>query len=91
MTRRIAQTIGQANDLIHSDLGGAIDILQKELPSIDPRAIVRAMERDKDVFPRGGAMSARMWENAGKVGRTLRLIKFDASAAAGELWTNKFQ
>ena len=74
-TRRIAQTIGQANDLIHSNLGDVIDILKGEFPKIDPVAIERAMARDQDAFPRGARMSTQMWENGIKVAAAMKTVK----------------
>jgi NitT/TauT family transport system substrate-binding protein len=86
----IAKSVGQANDFIQSDFAEAVDLLKAEFPKIDGRAILRSMERDRGTFPRGGRMTASMWENAIKAAKSMRAVKTPATAAEGELWTNKF-
>jgi NitT/TauT family transport system substrate-binding protein len=90
LVRRVAQTFGDANDLLHSKFGETIDVLKKQFPRIPPLAIERAMERARDAYPRGGRMTERMWENNIKVALALKMIPAAVSAKEGEIWTNKF-
>jgi ABC-type nitrate/sulfonate/bicarbonate transport system substrate-binding protein len=90
MTSRIGRTLGQANDLIHSNFGEVVDILRSEFPKIDPRAIERSMERDKDSFPQGARMTETMWHNGIVVSSALKTIKNSPPEREGEFWTNKF-
>jgi NitT/TauT family transport system substrate-binding protein len=90
LVRRIAQTFGEANDMIHNKFGATIDLLKKQFPKIPPLAIERAMERARNGYPRGGKMTAKMWENNIKVAVTLKMIPAALPAKEGELWTNKF-
>ena len=88
--RRIAQSIGEANDLIHSHLGEAIDLLKAHYPRIDPRAIERAMQRDQAAFPRGARMSPAMWRNGFEMARSMQTVKNVPPLEEGQFWTNKF-
>lgn len=88
--RGIARSIGEANDFIQTNFSEALDMLKAEFPKIDGRAIVRSMERDRTSFPRGGLMTASMWENGIKVAKSMRTVKTTPTAAEGEIWTNKF-
>jgi NitT/TauT family transport system substrate-binding protein len=91
VVRRIAQTIGQANDMFHTRFGEAVDILKQYSPSIPGQAIERALERAKNSYPRGGRMTTAMWENNMKVSLDLKMIPAAIPTQEGELWTNKFQ
>jgi len=90
LVRRVAQTFGEANDMIHTKFGETIDLLKKQFPRIPPLAIERAMERARDGYPKGGRMTTKMWENNIKVALALKMIPAAAPAKEGELWTNKF-
>jgi NitT/TauT family transport system substrate-binding protein len=90
LVRRIAQTLGEANDMFHSKFGATVDLLKKEFPKIPPLAIERALERARDGYPKGGRMTEKMWENNIKVATALHMIPKTISAKEGELWTNKF-
>jgi NitT/TauT family transport system substrate-binding protein len=90
LIRRVAQTLGEANDMFHTKFGETVDILKKKFPRIPPLAIERALERARDGYPKGGRMTTRMWENNIKVALALGMITSAPSAKEGELWTNKF-
>lgn len=90
LVRRIAQTLGQANDMFHTAFGEAVDILKQVSPNIPPKAIERALERARDSYPRGGRMTVAMWENNIKVAMDLKMISSPVPSREGELWTNKY-
>jgi NitT/TauT family transport system substrate-binding protein len=90
LVRRIAHTLGQANDMFHTRFGEAVDILKKLSPSIPGKAIESALARARNSYPRGGRMSKTMWENNIKVAVDLKMISNPLPTAEGELWTNKF-
>lgn len=90
VVRRIAQTLGQGNDLFHDQFGTVVDLMKKQYPGVPAKALERALERDKDSFPRGGRMTQAMWDNNVKVSVESKLIPSAFSTAEGEMWTNKF-
>lgn len=90
LVRRIAQTLGQANDMFHTRFGDAVDVLKKMSPNIPGKAIESALERAKASYPAGGRMTTTMWENNIKVAVDLKMISKPLSAQEGEMWTNKF-
>jgi NitT/TauT family transport system substrate-binding protein len=88
--RRIAQTLGQANDLFATNFGQAVDILKQQFSSVPAKAIERALERDRGSYPRGCRMTAAMWENNIKVAAETKMISSHLPTQEGTLWTNKF-
>ena len=90
VVRRIAQTLGQANDMVHTNFGEAVDILKQLSPNIPAKATERALERARDCYPRGGRMTTTMWENNIKVAVDLKMVSSAIPSREGELWTNKF-
>jgi NitT/TauT family transport system substrate-binding protein len=90
VVRRIAQTLGQGNDMFHTNFGEAVDILKQLSPNIPAKATERALERARDSYPRGGRMTTTMWENNIKVAVDLKMISSAIPSREGELWTNKF-
>ena len=88
--RRIARTIGQANDLIRNDFDQAVVEMQAQFPRINPQAIKRAMTRDLAAVPAGGRMSETMWANGYKCAAAMKSIKATPPLAEGGFWTNKF-
>jgi NitT/TauT family transport system substrate-binding protein len=90
VVRRIAQTLGQANDMFHTNFGEAVDILKQLSPNIPAKATERALERARDCYPRGGRMTTTMWENNIKVAVDLKMVSSAIPSREGELWTNKF-
>ncbi len=88
--RRIAQSIGQANDLVHSNFGEAVDALKAAFPRLNPKAVERTMERDREAFSRGGRMSETMWANAFKVAGAMKMVTNLPPVAEGQFWTNRF-
>jgi ABC-type nitrate/sulfonate/bicarbonate transport system substrate-binding protein len=90
IVRRVAQTLGQANDMFTSRFGEAVDILKKQFASVPAKAMEKALERDRDSYPPGCRMTATMWENNIKVALDTKMITTTLSAREGEMWTNKF-
>jgi NitT/TauT family transport system substrate-binding protein len=90
LVRRIAQTLGQANDMFYTRFGEAVDILKQASPNIPGKAIETALERAKDSYPRGGRMTTAMWQNNIKVAVDLKMISTALPTREGEMWTNKF-
>jgi NitT/TauT family transport system substrate-binding protein len=90
LVRRIAQTLGQANDVFHTDFGKAVDVLKALNANIPAKAVERALERARDGYPRGGRMTAAMWDNNIKVAVDTKMISTPVSSKEGDLWTNKF-
>ena len=88
--RRIARTIGQANDLIRNDFDQAVVEMQAQFPRINPQAIKRAMTRDLEAVPAGGRMSETMWANGYKCAAAMKSIKATPPLAEGGFWTNRF-
>ena len=90
VVRRIAQTLGQANDMFHTNFGQTVEILKQLSPNIPAQAIERALQRARDSYPRGGRMTTAMWENNIKVAVDLKMVSSAGPSREGELWTNKF-
>jgi ABC-type nitrate/sulfonate/bicarbonate transport system substrate-binding protein len=90
LVRRIAQTLGEANDMFATKFGEAVDILRLQFPTVPAMALERALERDRDTYPRGCRMTPLMWENNIKVALDVRLITTSLPTQEGELWTNRF-
>ncbi len=90
IARRIAQTIGRANDVLHTNFGEAFDIARKDFPNIDPKALERSLQRDRDSYPQGARMTERMWSNLIKVASDTKMISSAIPSTEGVLWTNKF-
>ncbi|MEA2980853.1 MAG: sulfonate transport system substrate-binding protein [Alphaproteobacteria bacterium] len=90
VVRRIAQTLGQGNDMFAERFGDVVDLMKKQYPGVPPRALERALERDKASFPRGGRMTKRMWDNNVRVSVEAKLIPSAPSTEEGGMWTNKF-
>jgi ABC-type nitrate/sulfonate/bicarbonate transport system substrate-binding protein len=90
VVRRIAQTLGQGNDIFRDRFGEVVDVMKKQYPGVAPKALERALERDKDSFPRGGRMTKAMWDNNVKVSLAAKLIPSAPSTEEGEMWTNRF-
>lgn len=90
LVRRIAHSLGQANDLFATDFGKAVDILKQQFSSVPAAAIERSLERDRANYPRGCRMTAAMWENNIKVAMDTKMISAPLPTREGELWTNKF-
>jgi NitT/TauT family transport system substrate-binding protein len=90
VVQRIAHSLGQANDLFTTNFGEAVDVLKKQFASVPAKAMERALERDKDSYPRGCRMTPAMWENNIKVSMEVKMIPSALPTREGELWTNKF-
>lgn len=90
IVRRIAQTLGQANDLFVTDFGKVVDVLKQQFASVPPKAIERSLERDRSSYPQGCRMTTMMWENNIKVALETKMISTPLSAQEGTLWTNRF-
>ena len=90
LVRRVAHTLGQANDMFSTSFGEAVDILKQQFASVPAKAMERALERDRDSYPRGCRMTAAMWENNIKVALDTKMISTALPTAEGDLWTNKF-
>lgn len=90
VVQRIAHSLGQANDLFTTNFGEAVDVLKKQFSSVPAKAMERALERDKDSYPRGCRMTPAMWENNIKVSMEVKMIPSALPTREGELWTNKF-
>lgn len=90
IVHRVGATLAQANDFIHTNFGETVDILKSQFAKVDPRAIERSMERDKDAFPKGARMTAKMWENGVKITSAMNTVKNPPPTAEGPFWTNKF-
>jgi ABC-type nitrate/sulfonate/bicarbonate transport system substrate-binding protein len=90
LVRRVAHTLGQANDIFTTRFGEAVDVLKQQFASVPAKAMERALERDRDSYPRGCRMTAAMWENNIKVALDTKMISAALPTREGELWTNKF-
>jgi NitT/TauT family transport system substrate-binding protein len=90
LVRRIAHTLGQANDLFTSDFGKVVDVLKQQFSSVPPKAIERSLERDRSGYPQGCRMTTIMWENNVKVALETKMISTTLPTQEGVLWTNKF-
>jgi NitT/TauT family transport system substrate-binding protein len=90
LVRRAAQTLGQANDMFATRFGEAVDILKQQFSTVPPKAIEKALERDRDTYPRGCRMTPLMWENNIKVSLETKMIADPLPTQEGQLWTNKF-
>jgi hypothetical protein len=90
VVRRIAQTLGQANDLFADRFGEVVDVLKQQFASVPAKAMERALERDRASYPRGCRMTPLMWENSVKVASETKMISTALPTREGELWTNKF-
>jgi NitT/TauT family transport system substrate-binding protein len=85
LVRRVAQTLGQANDMFATRFGEAVDILKQQFSTVPAKAMERALERDRDSYPRGCRMTATMWENNIKVALATKMISTDLPTREGEL------
>jgi NitT/TauT family transport system substrate-binding protein len=90
LVHRVGATLAQANDFIHTNFGDAVDVLKSQFAKVDPRAIERSLERDKDTFPKGARMTETMWENGIKITSAMNTVKNIPPTTEGEFWTNKF-
>ena len=88
--RRVAQTIGEANDFIRNNFDQAVAAMQEQFPKINPQAIQRAMTRDRNSVPAGGRMTEAMWANGYKCAAAMKSIKSTPPLPEGGFWTNKF-
>ena len=92
MVRRIAHTLGQANDMFHTRFGEAVDILKKYLAK-------HPWQGDRECA-RSGEEQLSEWRphdpsDVGKQHEGVARLEDDFEAALptaeGVLWTNKFQ
>ena len=90
IVRRVAQTLGQANDMFSTKFGEVVDVLKQQFPSVPAIAMERALERDRDSYPRQCRMTATMWENNIKVALETKMISTALPTQEGGLWTNRF-
>jgi NitT/TauT family transport system substrate-binding protein len=90
LVRRIAHTLGQANDMFATRFGEVVDALKQQFANVPAQAMERALERDRDSYPAGCRMTATMWENNIKVALDTKMIPTALPTREGELWTNKF-
>jgi hypothetical protein len=90
IVRRIAQALGQANDMFGTNFGTVVDVLKQQFASVPPKALERALERDQNCYPRGCRMTPMMWQNNIKVAVETKMVSNPLPAQEGELWTNKF-
>lgn len=88
--RRVAQTIGAANDFVHASFDDAVALIKAEMPRIDPKAIELTMRRDKPAFAPKGRMTETMWANCYKLAQAMKSVKQTPPVKEGEFWTNKF-
>jgi ABC-type nitrate/sulfonate/bicarbonate transport system substrate-binding protein len=88
--RRIARTIGEANDFIRNNFDQAVAEMQAQFPRINPQAIERAMARDRNSVPAGGRMTETMWANGYKCAAAMKSVKATPPLEEGGFWTNKF-
>jgi NitT/TauT family transport system substrate-binding protein len=90
LVRGIAQALGQANDLFATNFGQVVDVLKEQFPTVPPKALERALERDREIYPKGCRMSVAMWENVSKVAVELKMLPAALPTKEGEVWTNRF-
>jgi NitT/TauT family transport system substrate-binding protein len=90
LVRRVAQTLGEANDMFATKFGEAVDILKQQFSTVAPKALERALERDRDAYPGGCRMTPAMWENNIKVALETKMIATPLPTQEGGLWTNAF-
>lgn len=91
LVRRIAHSIKDASDIIHTDLDKAVDILVGTYNNkIDVKILKRAMARDQDCYPKGCMMTPTMWENMFNASQVTGMITTKPPSADGQFWTNRF-
>jgi NitT/TauT family transport system substrate-binding protein len=90
LVRRVARTLGQANDMFATKFGEAVDVLKQQFANVPAKAMERALERDRDSYPRDCRMTTTMWENNIKVALDTKMISAALPTREGEMWTNKF-
>jgi hypothetical protein len=73
-----------------TNFGQVVDILKKQFASVPAKAMERALERDRDAYPKGCRMTSTMWENNIKVALDTKMITKPLPTQEGQLWTNKF-
>jgi NitT/TauT family transport system substrate-binding protein len=90
LVRAVGHALGQANDMFSSNFGTVVDVLKQQFAGVPAKAMERALERDRDSYPRGCRMTPAMWENNIKVALETKMIATALPTQEGELWTNKF-
>jgi len=90
LVRRVAHALGQANDMFTTRFGEVVDVLKQQFANVPAKAMERALERDRESYPRGCRMTATMWANNIKVALATKMISTPLPTSEGELWTNKF-
>lgn len=90
LVRRVGHALGQANDMFSTNFGQVVDILKQQFANVPAKAMERALERDRDAYPKGCRMTEKMWENNIKVALDTKMITKALPTQEGQLWTNKF-
>jgi NitT/TauT family transport system substrate-binding protein len=88
--RRVARTIGRANNLLQSDPKAATSALKQAFPKVDPAVMDKAVANVRLAFRRDALMNESMWKNTVEVLHASGMLKSRPSVAEGVLWTNKF-
>ena len=90
MVRRVAQTLGEANDMFHTRFGETVDLLKQFSPNSRQGHRERAGTSERQ-------LSAERPDDDSDVGEQhqgsvdLKMISKAVPSQEGELWTNKFQ
>src|SRR5262249_52780631 len=90
LVRRVAQTLGQANDMFATNFRQVVDVLKQPFARLPAKAMEHALQRAVDSYPRGYRMTPKMWENNIKVASETKMISAGLPTREGELLTNRF-
>ncbi|MBS0233422.1 MAG: ABC transporter substrate-binding protein [Proteobacteria bacterium] len=91
LVRRIAHSIKDANETIHSDVDAAVQVLVGIYNNkVDPKILKRAILRDQNAYTPGCLMTQAMWNNNFNAALATKMISTKPPSVEGQFWTNKY-